>query len=112
MSDTQDMQAPHTEHEKQDRAQQVTASVHSRRDTGRLGGHVQPTCTHARPRADKMLNRALKHHRGRGEAATEEHADRSRPRETNPQLSDEARPQEIRGGNGKWSLGYRVSVPV
>lgn len=100
------------EHEKQDRAQQVTAFMHSRRDTRHLGGHVQPSRTHARPRDDKTLNRASKHHRGRGEAATEEHADRYHPRETNPQSSDEARSQEIRGGNGKWLLGYRVSVQV
>ena len=96
------------EHEKQDTARRRRRLCNSRRDTRRLGGHGQPTCTHTHPETTQTHNRASKHHGGGGGschggarswvrnttagvgagagggAAMEEHTVRSRPRETNP----------------------------
>lgn len=97
---TQDTQDPHGEHKKQDRAQRATAFVQQQK------GHVapqgsRPTHLHTltRPEPSETHNRPWKHH-GRGGGG-------SRPRETNPQSPDKAGPQEIRGGNGKWSPGVQ-----
>lgn len=64
-----------------------------------LRGHGQPTCTHSH-----ALSRRR---RTTGPGNTTAGVGGSRPRETNPQSPDKAGPQEIRGGNGKWSSGVQ-----